>query len=368
MRRMDRTEECYINLLRIGLWSAEKCSGEKILSKVSVGMDEFLLSRQQATSGLVSRFSEREEFQNEVTLLKLQRQDHVEALRAVKARLDSAGIPFVLLKGLGCDWYYPEPGLRDMGDIDIYVGEENYGRAAHLFGPDTESQGSPKHFSIEIEGVTVEIHKRCEDLPSRRADKYFRSITVAGLTTELTPLDIDGIGVNTPSDNFNAIYLFTHFFYHFLGGGCGLRQICDWTLFLHAKRGTLDNEYIVTALKKLGLANAWKTFGAMAVRRLGLPADEMPLYDSRLSRRGDRLLRIILEMGNFGSTRKNDRRKKFGTGFFGRKLGSLLGALRQSAEMLSLFPIHSLRSLLHTIPSSTAKTLRQIFQAKRGWD
>lgn len=353
---MNTKVDVYLSFLKQGLWLSSPPDG----ATPELDIPTFLLSRQQATSGLVSRFSEREEFQNEVTLLKLQRQDHVEALRAVKARLDSAGIPFVLLKGLGCDWYYPEPGLRDLGDIDIFVGEENYRRAALAFGLESTADDSPKHFRTEVEGITVEVHKHCEIMPSKKADRQFRKLAVEGLCTTPATLDIDGITVNVPSDNFNAIYLFTHFFNHFLGGGCGLRQVCDWMLFLHAKSASLDREYLAAALKSLGLTNAWKTFGAMAVNHLGMPAEEMPFYDNRLSRRGEKLLQVMMDMGNFGSSRKQERKRRFGTDFWGRKLGSFLGAVAHSAEMLALFPIHSIRVFVQTLSGSTAKTLRQL--------
>lgn len=355
---MNRTEENYLELLRLGLWGSDKGFGND--SRARLTMDEFMVARRQATSGIVSRYSDDELFRNEVTYLKLLRYSHTAALSDIKSRLDSAGIPFVLLKGLGCDFYYPDSGLRDLGDIDVYVGEENYDVVAGLFGRDPSASGSPKHFSFELDGVTVEVHRCCEIMASRKAGRCFNSLATEGLGSQLTVLDIDCVAVNTPSDNFNAVYLFTHFFNHFLGGGCGLRQVCDWLLFLHAKSSVLDTEYLAASLEGLGLMNAWKTFGAMAVSYLGMPAGEMPFYDPRLTRRGSRLLHIILDMGNFGSSRKQERRKRFGTGFFARKLGSLLGALYHSAEMLTLFPVHSLRGITHALVSSSIKTARQI--------
>lgn len=348
--------------------SAVMPEGESVVRKV--GEEEFAMGQQQSTTGLVIRFSEEERYQNELLFLRYKWHMHVAVLAEVKAKLDGAAIPFVLLKGLGCDHYYPEYGLRNLGDIDIYVGEENYGRAAEVLGCDAEASRSPKHFSVTVQDVTVEVHRACEILPSHRADRHFRRLAAAGLGSDLHTLNIGGVEVRTPQDDFNAIYLFVHFFDHFLGGGCGLRQVCDWALFLHARRDTLDRSYIAAALKGLGLANAWRTFGALAVRHLGLPAGSLPcsgLPDSgqsplpkRQARRADRLLRVMLEMGNFGKIRKQERRRRFGTGFLSRKLGSLLGALHHSFEMLTLFPGHSLRGISHTLVNSTARSLRQL--------
>lgn len=424
--------------------------GENVVRKV--GEEEFAVGQQQSTTGLVVRFSEEERYQNELLFLRFTWHLHVAVLGEVKAKLDGAGIPFVLLKGLGCDFYYPEYGLRNLGDIDIYVGEENYGRAAEVFGCDAAASRSPKHFSVTVQDVTVEVHRACEILPSRRADRHFRRLAAEGLflgpaaeyrtgsdapatsngsaaeagsasgsvsssadsgsaaegaAARINILNIGGVEVRVPQDDFNAIYLFVHFFDHFLGGGCGLRQVCDWALFLHARRDSLDRDYLASALEDLGLTNAWRTFGALAVRHLGLPAGSLPcsglpaaglpdaglpdaglpaaslsaagvpddglpaagvpddgqltLLPPRLARRADWLLRVMLEMGNFGKIRKQERRRRFGTGFLSRKLGSLLGALHHSFEMLALFPVHSLRGISQTLVNSTAKSLRQLF-------
>lgn len=393
---MDGTVGRYLSLLRQGLWGAggrpsagpvvpvgEKAGENLMVQPVGetmpleresvvrkVGEEEFAMGQQQSTTGLVIRFSEEERYQNELLFLRYKWHMHVAVLAEVKAKLDGAAIPFVLLKGLGCEHYYPEYGLRNLGDIDIYVGEENYGRAAEVFGCDAEASRSPKHFTATIQDVTVEVHRTCEILPSCRADKHFRKLAAAGLGSDLHTLNIGGVEVRTPQDDFNAIYLFVHFFDHFLGGGCGLRQVCDWALFLHARSDTLDRSYIAAALKDLGLTNAWRTFGALAVRHLGLPAGSLPcsgLPDAgqsplpkRQARRADRLLRVMLEMGNFGKIRKQERRRRFGTGFLSRKLGSLLGAFHHSFEMLTLFPGHSLRGISHTLVNSTARSIRQL--------
>ena len=53
----------------------------------------------------------------------------------VVALLDDAGVQSVLLKGQGSARNYPVPELRQCGDIDLYVGEENYARVHELLVP-----------------------------------------------------------------------------------------------------------------------------------------------------------------------------------------------------------------------------------------
>ena len=42
------------------------------------------------------------------------------------------GIRATLIKGASIAGLYPDPDMRDFGDVDIYVGEENYHRAAEI--------------------------------------------------------------------------------------------------------------------------------------------------------------------------------------------------------------------------------------------
>ena len=46
--------------------------------------------------------------------------------------LDEHNIPATLIKGCSLSVLYPDPDTRDFGDVDIYVGEENYLRAAEI--------------------------------------------------------------------------------------------------------------------------------------------------------------------------------------------------------------------------------------------
>ena len=50
----------------------------------------------------------------------------------VIALLSEHRIPATLIKGYSLSALYPDPDMRDFGDVDIYVGEENYLRAAEI--------------------------------------------------------------------------------------------------------------------------------------------------------------------------------------------------------------------------------------------
>ena len=70
---------------------------------------------------------------------------HNKALASLVSYLRDEGVESRLLKGQGCASYYPNPLHRQCGDIDLFVGKEQYGRALQVI----ENKG----IHIEKEGV-----------------------------------------------------------------------------------------------------------------------------------------------------------------------------------------------------------------------
>ena len=215
------------------------------------------------------------------------------------------GIEPVLLKGNGLAQNYPFPEFRQCGDIDIYVGPENYheGCAAmremtdfHNWGIENERD---MHYNIDKGDIIIETHRVTAILHDADADAFYQKISLDGLSKDLHRVEFDGFSLNLPSDTYNAFYVFHHAWHHFLDTGVGFRQFCDWTLLLHALNGKIDLLKLKSYIDGLGLMKAWKTFACIAVEQLGLPKEEMPFYDASYSGRAAKVLDYIWLEGNF---------------------------------------------------------------------
>lgn len=261
----------------------------------------------------------------------------------MKSRMDSYGINTVLLKGQGIALLYPNPQCRQCGDIDLYVGEKNFARTLEILAPDSEKKAKDykylKHFDIEEDGVSIEIHRIAEILPGSRHNKLFQKWTIENLEgPDICKVKIGGVTVNTPPVCFNAIYIMNHAWHHFMEGGIGLRQLCDWAMYLHRFHKEIDIELLRTDLARFGLTRAWKILSAVVVGHLGLPAEECPLYDSAYTEKGSKVISIIWSEGNFGhhsSSRKGGRPK----GFIAGKLYSLKINTSRIAKTFIISPI-----------------------------
>lgn len=222
-------------------------------------------------------------------------------------RLKEAGITPVLLKGQAYAQHYPQPEWRQCGDIDLYVGEADYPRAvavARACGwqslPGENNLPGAKHYGCYLGSVRIELHRVAAILDRPAANRRFQSWSLDQLSHTTRTMRTGDTDIPLPPPLFDVVFVFLHLYHHFLYGGVGLRQLCDWVLLLHAHAPAIDHSELETLLRRFGLLRAWKMFGCIAVERLGLPEPEFPFYTPGYRARSEKILGIILREGNFG--------------------------------------------------------------------
>lgn len=280
-------------------------------------------------------------------------------LGRVVNELSAAGIPSVLLKGQGLAQYYPKPELRQCGDIDLYIGLEKYDASYDVLKPladridDRKSLEVGKHYDLHIGKVAVEIHRYTDTYPTSRLDRIYQDVSLKGLKDGLVAMEISGSRINTPSDVYNAFYVFSHLFHHFLINGLGARHLTDWMLFLRERGAHIDRADLKDILVSLDMLMPWQAFGCVLVTYLGMPAEEFPFYDASRQWMAEKIVRRILEEGNFGKER--DVYKKRGNIYLLNKAWAMFAHIGRSFGLLFLFPRHSFRQIWHTISNGFAQ-------------
>lgn len=272
----------------------------------------------------------------------------------VVSTLDVAGIPSVLLKGQGLARNYPIPELRACGDIDIYVGSENYLRACEVLSTIAtwKEEGKPednvKHYDIRIGKVPVEIHRYSNVNVSKFYDRVYQAYSDEGLSHGLRTMDFAGTIVNTPTDDFNAFYIFNHLWHHFLTSGIGLRQLSDWMMFLHTHKDKIDSEKLCRIIEDMDMMAPWQAFGCVLIEKLGMPVEEFPFYDSQKNRHVSKIVKRILTEGNFGHERDMYKNRS-GERYLNRKVKSFFLQSVRSIQLLCMFPSHIIRQYWYMI-------------------
>lgn len=356
-----RSLDLFFNILKSALWGSDDRLDTSSLSRDEV-MAALRIAKSQTVLGMVAnevmRTSSLSCLLNEADKAGLKRfvmsnlttgQMLNNALINIVLELRKYGIEPVLLKGQGVAKYYPIPELRQCGDIDVYVGQDNFVKACEVIGemssPEDHQGDIPslKHFHTRIGHAFIEIHRYTDVYWPKRYDRVYQKISDAGMHSDLVPLDFAGVPVMSPSLDFNVFFIFNHFWHHFIADGVGLRQLCDWVRLMHANHGNINLDYLSDVLGKMRLMKEWQVFGYIAVNTLGLPADEMPFYEPKYNKTADKVLELIMLEGNFGmENRKDYKRPK---GYVAGKWYSFKKRFGRNLRVLSIFPMESLRHI-----------------------
>ena len=354
-------KDLFFNILKSALWGLDDRLDASSLSRDDV-MAALRIAKAQTVLGMVAnevmQTSSLSCLLNEADKAGLKRfvmsnlttgQMLNNALINIVLELRKHGIEPVLLKGQGVAKYYPMPELRQCGDIDVYVGQDNFAKACEVIGemssPEDHQGDIPslKHFHTRIGHAFIVIHRYTDVYWPKRYDRVYQKISDAGMHSDLVPLDFAGVPVMSPAVDFNVFFIFNHFWHHFIADGVGLRQLCDWVRLMHVNHGKINLDYLSDVLGKMRLMKEWQVFGYIAVNTLGLPADEMPFYEPKYKKTAEKVLELIMLEGNFGKENmKGYNRPK---GYVAGKWYSFKKRFGRNLRVLSIFPMESFRHI-----------------------
>lgn len=225
--------------------------------------------------------------------------------------LEKAGIQGVLMKGAGLAAYYPEPQMRQWGDIDIYVGAEQYHPACAAMRatfPNAlkfeEELDHYKHYNLIADGVSIEIHRVTIDLQHPRDGRLYARMEREGMA-HARELKAGELTVAVPETSYNALLVFLHSWEHMLSAGANVRQLCDLALLLAHESAHIDAEYLYRCLKALRLTDVWQLYMYVLVHDLGLKQDKALFYTDRCGDRAERMISDLLN-GRMEAPRASD--------------------------------------------------------------
>lgn len=250
--------------------------------------------------------------------------------------LNSEHIPAIFVKGQMVASLYPNSALRQPGDVDFYCATKDRERLKDILKTKRNielKQSSTRHKEFKLNDVQFEMHSTLVDFADKKHLAYWEQM----MTEEMVRLHYVKVGnadVPTLSATVNAVYLFLHIFEHLILSGIGLRQFCDWAMLLHHCHNEIDKTSVATYLEDLGMKKAYKACGSILVEYLGVSEKEFPIPIDKADRRlGERILKDILHMGNFGKDIRKVKKKGFlhslETGWIG---------IKQSVKFFNLAP------------------------------
>lgn len=249
----------------------------------------------------------------------------------LQKRLVADGLRSCVLKGQGVATLYDEGlrGFRQSGDIDLWVDapKKDVVDWAKKVGM-TEKPGYLHVGAGCFEDTAVELHYRPTYLRSFRHNRRLQKFCESH-KADWTERN----GMIVPSWEFDVVYQLSHIYRHLFGLGIGMRQMMDYYFVLCAPKKKSDQNLIKT-LSSLGL---YSFAGAvMYVMREVFCMDEQYMICPVDEKRGQMLLKLVMQTGNFGHKDEKQKVARSTTA------GSVMYKLRQWWKLLRFYPEETL--------------------------
>ena len=214
--------------------------------------------------------------------------------------MDKEGIPFVIIKGAAAAVCYPKPVARTMGDIDLLVPEESFGKAFSALEGNgykfEHDMGDGRDYTFTKGEIEIELHRRYSD-----KEYDIDELLISGIKNART-LTIYGNPFRALPEAENALLLLDHIRHHLLGG-LGLRQIIDFMMAVNSVNDEkrFEKEFL-PLFEQAGLGTFVRVVTKMCGLYLGLEKNTA-WCDGADDEACRMLMENVLLSGNFG--RKN---------------------------------------------------------------
>lgn len=308
MSEAQGTEERFFQLLRIVV-------GHEVSTKLDLSNDEWLAIYNMASeqsvlcivlqaADILSKNGQKPpidlllQWIGEGEQIRQQNQIVDKQCEQLHSWFENKGLSTCIIKGQGVARLYPNPGIRQSGDVDIWVdgGREEIVKLmrSNLIGVTfVDYVNCHASFFTDTE---VEIHFRptwfFNPFVNRKVQKWIRK----NKAEQMAHYD-EQVGFSYPTIEFNLIFSLIHIYRHVLFEGIGLRQITDYYYIL--QHSTADERQ--KAFKMLRKFGVGKFVGAvMYVMHRVYGLEESLMLCAINEKQGKVLLSEILRGGNFG--------------------------------------------------------------------
>ena len=227
--------------------------------------------------------------ENFVLLHKMVTQDSEKEL--LKEEFNNKKLNYILVKGSMLRDYYPNPELREMGDMDILIDKKQTKevfKTLEDLGYEYDHKDYCHVVYIKKPFVSIEAHLNLFD-SYNIVSKYYDHIWEKASR-------VDGTTEYQLNSDETYMYLLTHAAKHFNSGGTGIRILAD--MYFYMKKHQLNFEYIDKYLNKYSLkdfSNVILSLSSKLFEGIDLTEDEMII------------LEFLLNSGTYGTIANRNR-------------------------------------------------------------
>lgn len=193
--------------------------------------------------------------------------------------LKSKKLTPIILKGLVCAKYYPIPNRRPLGDLDLFLFDDEQ-ECAYNKGNDIARNlalkveiHDYKHSHITFKSLAIENHQYCTEIRGPHVRKEFerelRRLLIADIYNKVEE-NLTPDSCLYPCPQFNALFLMAHSYNHFIDEGLSLRQICDWAMFVKVEQEQVDWKHFILWMERIGIKRFANCINTIVSNNLGI--------------------------------------------------------------------------------------------------
>lgn len=229
---------------------------------------------------------------------------HRKVIKKVYGLLKENGTDAVFMKGLIVGTRYPNPMLRQCGDIDFVVAKKDFEKTLKLLeqiGTVDYELIHEHHGMAFVDGVTLEPHYKVHNYQHPKNDKAMQGMFEEVFPTKLKCIDIDSEPIPVFPESFESVFLISHMVNHVYEEGLGLRQVIDYAMLAHKACGKIDPKRHEDYLRRMHMERAHRVFVRICEKYLGLSPDIWSFqYTDKEMAFADLMTKDIMQVGNFG--------------------------------------------------------------------
>ena len=193
-------------------------------------------------------------------------------------KMEEKGIPVVALKGIAYSSYYPDPNIRECGDLDCYMlGKKEEGDRVILELGGTMEEAGVKHSHLFFKGITIENHQYFTNFDNTKQGRFTEKVLERLMSRGYEYLP--GTKLLNPNPDFTAVFLIKHAHRHFLYEGIRLRHLLDWAFFLKEEQKRIDWDTVFSVLERCKLLSFARLMTNVCAKEFGLKVWEDALKE-----------------------------------------------------------------------------------------
>lgn len=185
-------------------------------------------------------------------------------------RMQHHGIETLILKGTHTACHYPQPTLREFGDLDLYFYNQHSeaDEVARRELQVTISNDSHHHTKYNYRGVTVESHYDFLNTHYPPSNKRYEAL----------------LKEQCPSATFEVLFLLRHMACHFAASRITLRDLVDWTLSCRALEDKVDWHLVQDTVEHYGMGRFVSALSNIVLKHFGIALTGLPAQPQETSR------------------------------------------------------------------------------------